>query len=652
MSVTTRTRPRFVMTTRTLPDATPQEIIAAARSAPAAAKPALVMSSLTAIALWGSFTPLDFGPLAWVSLIPLLALVRIERPTRRMYLATYAGGLLFWLAALQWMRLGHATMYTAWFALAAYLALYFPVFVGLSRVAVHRLRMPLMLAVPSVWVGLEFLRAHLMTGFAWYDLGHTQYRWVEMIQISDIVGAYGVSFVVALVNAAAAASVPETWLVRVGLPPSPPKGERGPGGEGRATPGVTHQQALGTLAPHPQPLSPWGGEGRTRRVILCLVVFAATLGYGYARRHGIEFAAGPRVAAIQGNVTSEVKHDPEDWQDIYRRHERLTGMAVLEQPDLIVWPETMFRWPLLEMPGDVPFEELREANPRLPLSELRDVPVRKTLHQMSQKANAAMVIGLETLDVRRNGFRSFNSAAFVQPERGIVGRYDKRHRVIFGEYIPLADLLPGLSKFTPYADGMGIAAGMEKTVFEHRGYRFAPIICFEDTVPHLVRDLVATSSPLPPGEGEELLAHATEIGSLSDSRLSTLDSRPAKPLDFLLNLTNDGWFHGSSELDQHLITAAFRCVETRTPMVRAVNTGISAIIDGDGVIRRRAVEPRTGRSKQVEAVLVDTVPLDPRRSFYVTGGDWFAGLCLATCGCVCLISLTGRWLPRRQSVGS
>ncbi|MBI5760592.1 MAG: apolipoprotein N-acyltransferase [Planctomycetales bacterium] len=370
-------------------------------------------------------------------------------------------------------------------------------------------------------------------------------------------------------------------------------------------------------------------------MILCLAIFGATLGYGYARRHGIEFAAGPRVAAIQGNVTSEVKHDPEDWQDIYRRHERLTGMAVLEQPDLIVWPETMFRWPLLEMPDDVPFEELREANPHLPLRDLHDLPVRKKLQTLSQMSNAAMVIGLETLDVRRNGFRSFNSAAFVQPERGIVGRYDKRHRVIFGEYIPLADLLPGLRKFTPYADGMGIAAGVEKTVFEHRGFRFAPIICFEDTVPHLVRDLVQTASP-----------------RNNDSRSTIHDPQSTKPLDFLLNLTNDGWFHGSSELDQHLITAAFRCVETRTPMVRAVNTGISAIIDGDGVIRRRAVEPRTGRSKQVEAVLVDTVPLDPRRSFYVTGGDWFAGLCLTACGCFCLIVLTGRWLPRRQSVGS
>jgi apolipoprotein N-acyltransferase len=309
----------------------------------------------------------------------------------------------------------------------------------------------------------------------------------------------------------------------------------------------------------------------------------------------------------------------------------------------------MFRWPLLEMPDDVPFEELRESNPRLPLRELRDVPVRKTLQQMSQKANAGMVIGLETLDVRRNGFRSFNSAAFVQPDRGIVGRYDKRHRVIFGEYIPLADVLPGLSQFTPFADGFGIAAGVEKTVFEHRGYRFAPIICFEDTVPHLVRDLVASSSPFPPGEGSGVrVDRGTDVSPGNTG--GTPMPRTAKPLDFLLNLTNDGWFHGSSELDQHLITAAFRCVETRTPMVRAVNTGISAIIDGDGVIRHRAVDSRTGRSKQVEAVLVDTVPLDPRRSFYVSGGDWFAGLCLSACVLCALIGLTRRWLPQRQAV--
>ncbi|HEY2252961.1 MAG TPA: nitrilase-related carbon-nitrogen hydrolase, partial [Planctomycetaceae bacterium] len=118
-----------------------------------------------------------------------------------------------------------------------------------------------------------------------------------------------------------------------------------------------------------------------------------------------------------------------------------------------------------------------------------------------------------------------------------------------------------------------------------------------------------------------------------------------KKVDFLVNLTNDGWFHGSSELDQHLITAAFRCVECRTPMVRAVNTGISAFIDGDGVVRNKARGFKTEGPKQDEAVVIDVVPLDSRRSLYLAGGDWFAGACLACCGFLFVTGLASRWLP-------
>ncbi|HID20954.1 MAG TPA: apolipoprotein N-acyltransferase, partial [Planctomycetaceae bacterium] len=210
----------------------------------------------------------------------------------------------------------------------------------------------------------------------------------------------------------------------------------------------------------------------------------------------------------------------------------------------------------------------------------------------------------------------------------VRGRYDKRHRVIFGEYIPLQDWFPWLERLTPISGQFGIDAGAGPVVFScespHTGrvVRLAPIICFEDTVPHLVRHIVR---------------------SAADS---------GQPVDVLVNLTNDGWFHGSSELDQHLITAIFRSVECRTPMVRAVNTGISAIIDGDGVVREPDVfidgdadgtepprtsmrDPRTGRwYKQLNAALIDTVPLDTRKSFYVRHGDWFAAAC-----CVATIAI-------------
>src|SRR5262245_15281749 len=91
------------------PEPSPREIIASARSAPAGMKGALLVSSLTGLLMWAAFTPLDFAPLAWICLVPLLTLVRLPRPTERMYRAVFLGGLVFWLPTLQWMRLGHPT---------------------------------------------------------------------------------------------------------------------------------------------------------------------------------------------------------------------------------------------------------------------------------------------------------------------------------------------------------------------------------------------------------------------------------------------------------------------------------------------------------------------------------------------------------------
>ena len=131
---------------------TVKQLIAAARSLPAPARGGIVLSLMTAALLWGSFTPLDWSSLAWVALAPLCVLIRLERAPRLWWLTTLIGGAAFWVPTLQWMRLGDVSMYVAWFALAAYLAVYFPLFVGLSRVAVHRFGVPNSIAVPLVWV--------------------------------------------------------------------------------------------------------------------------------------------------------------------------------------------------------------------------------------------------------------------------------------------------------------------------------------------------------------------------------------------------------------------------------------------------------------------------------------------------------------------
>lgn len=591
---------------------TVREIVEKARATPASSRGAWCVSLATSVLLWASFTPLDWGWLGWIALAPLCLLIRLPKPTRAMYRVAFAAGLAWSLPTLQWMRLGDVSMYPAWFALAFYLALYFPVFIGTSRVAVQRLRLPLVVAVPVCWTGFEYLRAQLMTGFAWYFLGHTQHAWPEMIQISDVVGAYGVSFLVALSCGCVAAMVPEQWLKSLGLfPPVQVPAE------------FSHlpQDGMLTETPSDTARPQWIMVGAT----LSLIV--AALGYGVLRRTQADFKAGPRVALVQGNFPTSLKHDPNEAVKIYRIQEALTGMSVKHQPDLVVWPETMFRWPLREKDVGVTDDDLLAIAP--PFSEAdrtnwiqswNDPQVRATLRQMSEQSGAAMLIGIDTWVARKGKFSAYNSAAFVTPTEGYLGRYDKLHRVIFGEYIPLKETIPALAALTPFPEDFGIEKGLAPKVFEHKNYSYAPIICFEDTVPEISRTV----------------------------------KRDAPKVDVLVNLTNDGWFAKSSELDQHLITACFRAVECRTPMVRSVNTGISAVIDGDGVVveplafidgdratppRDSMRDPKSGRwHKDLNAAIVADVPLDNRTSLYVRHGDWFAGSCG---GIVLLLALAG-----------
>ena len=602
---------------------TVREIVEKARSAPIGSRGAWITAMTTSVLLWASFTPLDWGWLGWIALVPLCLQVRIQRPTRAMYRVSYAAGLAWSLLSLQWMRLGDVSMYPAWIALSFYLAMYFPAFLATARAAVHRFRLPLVLAVPLCWTGLEFARARLMTGFAWYFLGHTQHAWTEMIQISDLVGAYGVSFIVAMSSACIAALIPTAWIERLKLVAPVKVPEE-----------FSHLPAEGML--------PDGDETQVRRrqwiaLAATLSVILAAFVYGVVRRSQADFQPGPRVALIQGNFPTSLKHDPQEMPRIFQYHDALTGMSVRHQPDVIVWPETMFTWPLQEQIGTLSETDLLSIAPKDPnfnrfkwVESWSDPGVRDNLREMSQRAGAAMFIGIQTWVAQRGGLKAYNSAAFVTPSKGYVDRYDKMHRVIFGEYVPLKDEAPWLRALTPFPEDYGISKGDGPKVFQHGGWNFAPIICFEDTVPELVRDI----------------AHRSER------------------VDVFVNLTNDGWFAGSSEADQHLITASFRAVECRTPIVRAVNTGISAVIDGDGVVvephafidgdakksevvRNSMRDPKTGRwYRSLNAAIVADVPLDRRVSLYVRHGDWFAGSCG---GATLLFACLGVFLRRKPA---
>lgn len=597
-----------------------ERIIAAGR--PVAGSPAVgslrsacLLAAISLLILWCCFTPLEIAPLAWIALVPLSQLIRLRTLPRRCVLWLWLTAVVWAVATLQWMRLGHPAMYLALAALACYLAMYIPAFVLISRRCVSA-GFPLWITVPVVWTSLEFARAYLLTGFSWYYLGHSQYRWLSLIQISDITGAYGVSFVVALVSGALAERVPLQWLRNWQLDAELPA-ESAPHRIHRGPPAIS-ALLVGSL---------------------CL--------YGYFRQIPPEvFPDGPVFALIQGNFTPEVKHDPDAVMQRLRVHETLTQKAIAYQPDFIAWPETMFPWAdrivaddvtdddiLNQLPADVVRSYGSEAG--ILVEPFRSPAVRQRLTHDAQACGAALLMGLEVNVAEKDSLKVFNSVAFIRPDLGYTGRYDKIHRVIFGEYIPLKSVFPFLTSLTPFGSNFGIDAGTDFKLFEYAGYRIAPMICFEDTVPHLVR------------------------------RMARFQNETGKSCDIMVNLTNDAWFRGSSELDQHLITAVFRSVETRRPIVRCVNGGISAVIDGNGVIREpdrilmldepfEGLEPTlrevTGMRdpesgywrRQFSGVVLSQVPLDPRESIYIRFGDIFAMICS-------VITLAGLVLSRRRS---
>ena len=116
--------------------------------------------------------------------------------------------MFFWLATLQWLRLPYWAIGFGWLALGIYFGCYLPVFVGLSRVGVHVLRLPVILVAPVVYTGLELAQAHLLSGMTMGCLEHSQYRWTMLIQISDLTGCYGVTFLVMFVAACLARMLP------------------------------------------------------------------------------------------------------------------------------------------------------------------------------------------------------------------------------------------------------------------------------------------------------------------------------------------------------------------------------------------------------------------------------------------------------------
>lgn len=320
---------------------------------------------------------------------------------------------------------------------------------------------------------------------------------------------------------------------------------------------------------------------------LTMAMIIGVMGFGL-RAFQIQQPSKPlRIALVQPNIPREQKFSPEFAQKTFDLFTHLSAPALSSSapPDLIVWPES-------SMPGPV----------------LQDDRSYRFVMDFSASAKTDLVLGTIDLDETHD----YNAALLVSEGGQRVQIYRKVHLVPFGEYIPGRHTIPLLARVVGDQVPSDFSFGKEHTVFllANDKARVAPLICFEDTIGDLARQFVLG--------GANLLA----------------------------NVTNDGWFLRSAASQQHLANAVFRCVETRLPMVRAANTGVTCTINEFGQLSSSHLVPPF-----TEGVLLGEVNVPTERvlTFYVRHGEFFAHCCVGVLLLV-LLFLGVQAVRRRKSV--
>jgi len=513
-----------------------------------------------------AYPPFNIGQLGWLCLVPLLFSLegcRVGEAFRRGYVA----GLVFFAATIWWIV--HVTV-PGTVGLIAFLALYIGA-AGVWFAAAAKLlpgadesqtgfgaptadsaarNIVVSVVASAGWVTLEWLRGKLLFGgFPWNFLGVSQWRAGPLIQFASVTGVYGVSALMCLVNCAFYFTIRR--FIRL-------------------------YRAGGTK----RSLS-W--ELYLAMGLICLALL-----------HGMRemFAKQPnasrtvRLALVQGDIPQTLKFEPEQTPMILERYRTLTETAMAAHPELIIWPET--------------------ATP----DALRyDPDSFELVTNLAVRSGAYLLTGTIDMTPNSSPVEAFNAAILVGPDGVLRGIYHKLHLVPFGEYVPLRKVFPFLKWLTPITDSF--ERGREFTVFRADDLRFGAVICFEDTVPDLVRRFVQ------------------------------------RQVDFMVNLTNDAWFKTSPAAEMHLANAVFRAVENRRPLVRATNNGMTCVVNEYG-----SVGPNARLAPFTQGLLVGELSISRASGLtvYAEHGDWAVGVCAAVVGVVAagglrkliLVGLRGR----------
>jgi apolipoprotein N-acyltransferase len=257
----------------------------------------MALAAASGLLLVVIFPTPNFHLLAWIALVPLFLALREQSTKNAFWLGgitgiVYFAGTIYWITISIYYYGGYplipASLITL--LLCAYLALY-PALFSTAVVRIRRTHPSLLiLSIPAVWAALELARTYVFSGFPWLLLGYSQYLALPVIQISDITGVYGVSFLIVLVNVVVAEFLMD--------------------------------------------------RKKYNLLVIAAVIMMLVLSYGLMRLHVKEDIGGITVSVVQGNIEQDKKWDPSYQTKALAVYMRLTQEALQQHPDIVIWPET------------------------------------------------------------------------------------------------------------------------------------------------------------------------------------------------------------------------------------------------------------------------------------------------------------------------
>jgi len=397
----------------------------------------IVLAVLSGILLTAAFPRIGFDFFAWFALVPLILAIN---KTNTVFITGCLAGFIHQISLVYWLVTamhvyGNLPVISS-VPLLILLCMYLSVFTGIFCVLLKRLcRKPWHLIwAPFFWVALEYARSLTQFAFPWELLGYSQYLKLPLIQIADITGVYGISWLIVLFNVAIVC-----FLL------------------------YTTQQSWNQLEVSNRLVYVFLGC-----VILCFVAF---LTYGLGRMHAMNQIIQTsqkhmKVGVVQGNINQAVKWDEKFRKQTIHKYIHSSLSEKHHDSDLIVWPETA-----------------------VPIYIQQETALSQKLKAFINNQTAALLIGGLRYDRSEIGhWQFYNSAFLLVPQKSTWQTYDKSHLVPYGEYIPFQTVFPFLKKFVQGVGDFSEGTAIEPLQFEQ--WSIGPQICYEILFPEISRQLV------------------------------------------------------------------------------------------------------------------------------------------------------------------